>query len=134
MKSSFIIFLSVFLLFLTQTVPSVKSQTSQNSFRLGFVKSFDDYGDSIWLANTKEKYRVDNKAIAILGYGGSGVINVNGSDIELKLVKSDLPDKNFKVGRGGYQIWKGTNTTVRLDYVFTWLCPSESESCEVYYY
>lgn len=40
---------------------------AQKTFRLGFVKSFDDNGDSIWLANTKKKDRVDSKAVAILG-------------------------------------------------------------------
>jgi hypothetical protein len=73
--------------------------------------------------------------LAILSNSSSlGVINIDGRDIELKLIKGNLPDKNFKVGRGGYQIWKGRKTTVRLDYIFTWLCPPKDEHCKVYYY
>jgi len=134
MKITLVVFTTLFLLISTQTVLLVKGQNARNSFKLGFIKSFDDSGDSIWLANTKKKDRVDTKAIAIFGYSGLGKINIDGRDIELKQFKSYLPDKNFKVGRGGYQIWKGENTTVRLDYVFTWLCPPKYESCEVYYY
>lgn len=74
------------------------------------------------------------KPLRYLAYGGLGKINIDRRDIELKMIKDFLPDKDSKVGRGGYQIWKGKNTTVRLDYVFTWLCPPESESCEVYHY
>jgi hypothetical protein len=135
MKSPLIVLASVLLLFFMQTVPQTKSQIPQKGFRLGFVnKGFEVDGDSIWLANTKKKDRVDRKAIAILGYGNSGVINIDGRNIKLKLANGDLPDQNFKVGRGGYQVWKGNKTAVRLDYIFTWLCPQKQENCSVYYY
>jgi hypothetical protein len=140
LKRSLIISLLTFLIFLTQTVSPANSQSPQSSFRLGFVSDAESIAsshgaaDSIWLANTKEKDRIDRKAIAILGYGSFGAININGRDIELKLIKDNLPDRNFKVGRGGYQIWKGKKTTVRLDYVFTRLCPQNQEGCSVYYY
>ncbi len=134
MKNSFIVFLSLILLFLTHWVPLVKSQTAQKSFRLGFVKSSDGVSELIWLSNTKNKDRVSGKSVAILDTTGWGIININGHDIEIKRIKDNLSDKNFKVGRGGYQIWKGKKTTVRLDYIFTWLCPPKDEQCEVYYY
>lgn len=122
----------VLLLFLSQTVVPVYGQTG---FRLGFVRSFDEEaGDSIWLANTKKKDRIDSRAIARFGAGSFGKINVNGRDIELERVKDHLPDKDYKVGRGGYQIWKGKNVTLRLDYIYTWLCKPDDEQCEVYYY
>ena len=112
-----------------------QSIVGQQSFTLGFVKGgIDEAGDSIWLANTKKIDRIDSKAIAVFGFGGSGTININGRDVKLKLWKAHLPDESFKVGRGGYQIWKGESTTVRLDYTFTWLCPPDDEQCEVYYY
>ena len=116
------------------TICFAQNAFAQKSFRIGFVKKYDFSGDSIWLANTKKKDRVDSKSIAVFSYNSLGTININGRDIDLKLVKDNLPDKNFKIGRGGYQIWKGKNTTVRLDYIFTWLCPPKDEQCEVYYY
>ncbi len=101
------------------TIVLAQHISAQKTFKLGFVGSFEDNGDSILLANTKKKDRVDSKAIAIFGYGGSGKININGRDIELKQAGGDLSEENCKVGRGGYEIWKGENTTVRLDYTYT---------------
>ena len=69
-----------------------------------------------------------------MGYPGFGTVNIDGCDIELKRVGGDLPESNFAVGRGGHQVWKGKNTILRMDYVFTWLCPEDQENCEVYYY
>ena len=112
----------------------VQTTITQENFRLGFVKDADFNGDSIWLANTKKKDRVDSKVVAVLGYDSLGKININGNDIELKLTGGDLPDENFVVGKGGYQAWEGENITVRLDYIFTWLCPQDQENCSVYYY
>ena len=90
MKRSFVTF-TIFL-----TICFAQNSFAQKTFRLGFVKSFDDNGDSIWLANTKKKERIDSNVVAIFGYGGSGKINVNGRDIDLKKAKDYLPDKNFK--------------------------------------
>jgi hypothetical protein len=134
MKAFFIVFAATSFLFLTQFVPSIKSQTGVKSFRLGFVKNSGEFGDQIWLANTKEKDQIAKKVIAILGNNFTGIININGRDIKLKCVKDYLPIKSYKVGRGGYQIWKGKNIKVQLNYVFTWLCPPKDEQCEVYYY
>jgi hypothetical protein len=135
MKYRFIFFSLSFLLFMTQFVSIANSQTVSGSFKFGFVKGgYEGSGDSIWLANSKKKDRVASKSVAALGADGSGSININGKDINLKKIKDFLPDKNFKVGRGGYEIWKGKQITVRIDYIFTWLCSPEDESCEVYYY
>ena len=123
---------TVLLIFLTLSF--AQNSFAQKSFRLGFVEKYDFSGDSIWLANTKKKDRVDSKSIAIFSYNTLGTININGFDLGLKLIKHNLPDKNFKVGRGGYQLWNGKNTTVRLDYIFTWLCQKDQENCSVYYY
>ncbi len=125
----FSIILTIFL-----AISFAQSTFAQKTFRLDFVKDYDFSGDTIWLVNTKKKDRVNSKSVAILGYESVGKININGRDIELKLVKSHLPDKNFKVGRGGYQIWKGKNIKVRLDYIYTWLCPPMDDNCEVYHF
>lgn len=122
------------ILMIILTICFVQGNFAQNTFRLGFVKSFDDNGDSIWLADAKKNDRIDSKTVAIFGYGGTGKININGRDIALKNSGGYLADKNFKVGRGGYETWKGKNITIRLDYIYTWLCPPKDEQCEVYYY
>jgi hypothetical protein len=138
MKSSAALFSFLILLFISQLQITASGQTIQNNLRFGFVKNYKSYyqeaGDSIWLANTKKSNRVASKTIAFLRADGVGKINLNGRDIDLKMTKDYLPDKNFKVGRGGYQIWKGKNIVLRLDYIFTRLCQPKDEQCEVYYY
>lgn len=126
MKTSFLIF--SFIVFI---IPAYGQ-----SFKIGFVKNvFEGAGDTVWLAGTKKKDQIDSKAIfSTDGLDGLGRINLNGRDIELKLIKDYLPDKNYKIGLGGYEIWQGKNTRLRLDYIFTWLCPPEDETCEVYHY
>ena len=118
------------------TLCVTQSLIAQKTFKLGFVSTFKDSGDSIWLANSQKKDRINNKAIARLGDvdGGLGKININGRDIELKSIKCFSPDRNYKVGRGGYEIWKGKGVTARLDYIWTWLCPPENDNCEIYRY
>jgi hypothetical protein len=138
-KGSATLFSFLVLLFLLfQLHTQATGQTVQNNLKLGFVKSYKNFdkgaGDSIWPANTKKSHRVANKAIVLLRADGIGIININGKDVDLKMIKYYLPDRNFKVGKGGYQIWRGKNITLRLDYIFTWLCPPKDEQCEVYYY
>ena len=118
------------------TIGFAQNVYAQKTFKLGFVKEYGFAGDSIWLATTKKKDQIDSKAVAVFGngYERSGVISIIGRDVKLKMSKDYLPDKNFEVGRGGHQIWKGKNITVRLDYIFTWLCPQNQENCSVYYY
>jgi len=118
------------LLFLSFCVGSI---TAQETFRFGYVKNAEGV-DSVWLATTAKKDRIPGETILSHGHTFSPRININGSDIDLKSVKSNLPDQNFKVGRGGYEIFRGKDVRVRLDYIFAWLCPPEQENCSVYYY
>ena len=70
----------------------------------------------------------------MLDASGAGLINIDGRDLQVRQTRGILPDRNYKLGRGGHQIWKGKETSLRLDYVFTWLCPPRDEACEVYHY
>ncbi|MGE3465752.1 MAG: hypothetical protein AB7J13_02370 [Pyrinomonadaceae bacterium] len=109
------------------------SANAQGRFGFGYVKN-PDGNESVWLAGVAKRNRTRDKAILSHGHTFAPRININGKDISLKSVKSDLPDANFKVGRGGYEIFEGKGVRVRLDYVFTWLCPSDQENCSVFYY
>lgn len=111
------------------------SQVIQSGFEFGYVKTDYDWGgESVWLANTKMTDRVSNKSIASLHGDGSGKVNINGNDVDLKLVKYYSADNNEKIGRGGYQIWKGDGVRLRNDYIITRLCSAGDEDCIVYYY
>ena len=88
----------------------------------------------IFLRNIGKGAMHEENAIMQTGQYCSQRIKINGRAIALRTAKGFLPDRNWKVGRGGYEVFKGGNTTVRLTYVFTWLCPPDNENCEVYYY
>jgi hypothetical protein len=112
-----------------------QSRVPQKTFRLGFVtRTVEDDGEWVWLATTPKKERTVGKTILILGYGGYGMINVDGRNIRLKQVEKKTSADEFKVGKGGREFWIGEGISVRLDYVYTWLCPPADENCEVYHY
>ena len=115
------------------TLSFVLSASAQATFRFGYVKN-PEGNESVWLAGTAKKNRTEDKAILSHGHTFAPRININGKEISLKSVKAYFPDENFKVGRGGYETFKGKGISVRLDYVFTWLCPQEQENCSVFYY
>jgi hypothetical protein len=133
-KHSLVRFIVLAIFVLLQSTGFVVGQTNTAKFKLGYVKNFDETGDLIWLAKTSRKDRVESKAIARLGYGGTGVINIQGRDIRLKNVGGHLDDEDFKVGRGGFELWEGKDTFVRIEQTYTWLCPEDQENCSVYYY
>ena len=125
--------LTALVLFLSLTGIAA-GQRVRRSFEFGFVKSgYDWAGEQIWPATSKKSDRIPSKAAAFLGADSTGKINIDGNDIELKFVKGRLPVGNQKAGRGGYQLWRGRNVTLRIDYIFTQKCPVDDE-CFTYYF
>ncbi len=116
------------------TISFSQNAFAQQTFKVGFIEGEYNVGcgDQIWLATNKKQSQ--DEEVIFNTCSSKGLININGRDVELKRSGGYLADKNFKVGRGGYEIWKSKNITVRLDYIFTWLCPPKDEQCEVYKY
>ncbi|CAN5233708.1 hypothetical protein BH10ACI1_BH10ACI1_04900 [soil metagenome] len=122
------------LLIIFITIGFAQSISAQRNIKIGYIRGEYNIGcgDQVWLATNKKKNQ--DKEVIFNSCDSEGLINLNGRDLELKRAGGYLDDKNFKVGRGGYEVWKGKNITVRLNYIFTWLCPPKDEQCEVYYY
>lgn len=57
------------------------------------------------------------------------VMNIGGSDIELKLAEAQ--GQLNKVGDVLERMFTADDVTVRARYTVTWVCPEDSESCEV---
>lgn len=106
---------------------------AQGSFRIGRLPN-GDCNDWAFFSGTARKQMNTDRAILQTGDNCNQRIRINDREIGLTTVKQELPDRNWKVGRGGYEVLKGKDIKVRLDYIFTWLCPSQDENCEVYYY
>ncbi len=109
------------------------STLAQSRVKLGYLGE-SDCSDWTFLSNTSKRSMREEKAVLQTGHRCSQSIKINGRKIALTTSKTYLPERNWKVGRGGYDVWRGRDTIVRLDYVFTWRCPPENDNCEVYYY
>ena len=105
----------------------------QSRLQLGYLGKGDCLDWTFFEPTPRRQMKIGSRSILQTGQCKQR-IKINGREIELTSVKTYLPDRNWKVGHGGYELLKGKDTTVRLDYVFTWLCPPKDENCEVYYY
>jgi hypothetical protein len=63
--------------------------------------------------------------------GELGQMNIDGHDVDLKLVDSDEPDRELKVGDHFSQRYAGDSLRARIDYVVTGVCDPKDEACEV---
>jgi len=63
--------------------------------------------------------------------GELGQMNIDGHDVDLKLVDSDEPDRELKVGDHFSETYAGDGLKARIDYVVTGVCDPKDEACEV---
>ena len=92
----------------------------------------DECGFYLQLA---EDYKSQNEKYVFDGdLGESGQMNIDGRDVDLKMVDSDEPDRALKVGEHFGKTYTGGNLNVRIDFVVTGLCDPRVEGCEVIYY
>ena len=65
-----------------------------------------------------------------------GLVNVNGADIPVTLIRSTEGGQKHKptIGERSTFWYRGGEVEVRVDYVVTGVCPHQSESCGVTYY
>lgn len=102
---------------------------------VGYVKDRTGYSEAgcelLLPADTYQSERY----IFLSGFDGNAVMNINGRDSDLKLLRSQ-PRRDPEPAIGGRSsFWYGAGPVkVRVDYVVTGLCPPDSESCEVVYY
>jgi hypothetical protein len=84
-----------------------------------------------------EEKKQDAKSIFTWNAGEQPWMNLNGRDVQLKLVKSTESEENGKKGGRYYEIYQAGKMTIRVDYHVTWTCEADmpkSESCEVTHY
>lgn len=85
---------------------SVVPVLAQAKFRLGYLQEAD-CSEWTFFAGTSQKAMREEKTILQTGHRCSQRIKINGREIPLTTVNGDLPEANWKVGRGGYEILKG---------------------------
>jgi len=89
----------------------------------------DECGVSLQLS---EDYKSQNEKYIFTGdLGEIGQMNIDGHDVDLKLVDSDEPDRELKVGEHFSETYAGDGLKARIDYVVTGVCDPKDEACEV---
>jgi hypothetical protein len=92
----------------------------------------DECGFYLQLA---EDYKSHNEKYVFNGdLEESGQMNIDDRDVDLKIVGSDEPDHELKVGEHFSKTYIGGNLNVRIDFVVESLCDPKNEGCEVIYY
>jgi len=92
----------------------------------------DECGFDLQLA---EDYKSQNEKYIFDGdLEESGRMNIDGRDVDLKMVESDEPNRELKVGEHFSKTYTGGNLNVRIDFVVAGLCDPKDEGCEVIYY
>ncbi len=127
---------------LTFALPKVilrgQTATSRTNVRgritIGVVQDaseFTESGCTLWLPS--ERYSAAH-SIFLSDYEGHAIVNLDGRDTKLNLVRSKEPKEEPRKGDRSSYWYKGDVIVVRVDYVVTGLCPADDESCEVVYY
>ena len=112
-----------------------QNQIGLNPLKIGIVShrdSFDGPGCSLQLPADNRKH---NERYTLLSDSeDNAVMNINGKDLNLKLVSHNEPHGVLKKGDRSTWTYSRQGIKVRVDFVVTGLCPPGDEACEVTYY
>jgi hypothetical protein len=111
------------------------TQAPEAAPKIGIIrdpKFRDECGFYLQLA---EDYKSHNEKYIFDGdLEESGQMNIDGRDVDLKIVDSDEPDRELRVGEHFSKTYTGGNLNVWIDFVVAGLCDPKDEGCEVIYY
>ncbi|HEU0177151.1 MAG TPA: hypothetical protein VFV58_23045 [Blastocatellia bacterium] len=85
----------------------------------------------VYLQLPEDNKSQNGKYIFTRDLGEIGQMNMDGHDVDLKLVDSDEPDRELKVGDHFSETYAGDGLKARIDYVVTGVCDPKDEACEV---
>jgi hypothetical protein len=114
--------------------PAPSRSGTRGALTVGIVKDgsrFHEGGCELLLPT--DTYRSE-RYVFLSDFDGRAVMNINGHDTKLTLVRSKEPEgEPTKGDRSSYWYSAGA-VEVRVDYVVSDVCPPDDESCEVVYY
>jgi hypothetical protein len=104
---------------------------------VGVVANQDDFHDGgcelVLSSDRSDRYGTD-RYIFMSDFNGRAVMNLDGHDIRLMLVRSTESRKQPKIGRHTRFWYSSGLISVEIDYTLTGVCRPDDESCEVFYY
>jgi hypothetical protein len=101
---------------------------------VGIVKDgheFHEGGCELLLPTDSDR---SERYVFLSDFDGRAVMNINGHDIRLTLIRSNASDQPSKKGDRSSYWYKAGELEVRVDYTVSGLCPPKDESCEVVRY
>jgi hypothetical protein len=101
---------------------------------VGIVKDgheFHEGGCELLLPTDSDR---SERYVFLSDFDGRAVMNINGRDTRLTLVRSNASDQPSKKGDRSSYWYKAGDLEVRVDYTVSGLCPPKDESCEAVRY
>ena len=102
--------------------------------KLGIVQDKSMSGDcgcSVYLNVTDSKRA---RYLLLSNADGDAIVNLDGRDIRLRLVRQKEKSWNPKIGDRSWTIYAVGELSVRVDFVVARVCDPNDESCEVTWY
>ena len=100
---------------------------------MGQVEFHDGGCELLSASDEPAGYHAD-RYIFMSDFNGRAVMNINGRDLRLALVRSMDSRKQPKIGDRSRYWYSSGATSVQVDYTVIGACPPDDESCEVFYY
>ncbi|MEP6708348.1 MAG: hypothetical protein ABJC05_12555 [Pyrinomonadaceae bacterium] len=105
-----------------------------DNFKIGFIKDRSlPEGCSCTFSTPSQRRRTDPQYLFVSDIEDeekTAWLNIDGRDVELKLLSSRNP-RTERVGSRSTRIYAGAGLKVVATYITTWLCPPKDEACEV---
>jgi hypothetical protein len=103
--------------------------------RIGIVRNAADFQEGgCTLQFATDSARHNQRNVFLSDLGDSAVMNIDGKDVKLGLVRRQERKGEPKKGDRSTCSYAAKGITVRVDFVVTGLCDPNDESCEVVYY
>ena len=103
--------------------------------KIGVIRDPKFRGECGFDLQLTEDYKSHNEKYIFDGdLEESGQMNIDGRDVDLKMIDSDEPDRELKVGERFSKTYTDGSLNVRIDFVVAGLCAPNDEGCEVIYY
>jgi hypothetical protein len=126
-----------FLVFFLALLPITLRAAAKTVITVGVVTDQEDFHDGgcelLSASDHSDAYRSE-RYIFMSNFNGQAVMNINGHDLRLTLVRSIDPRKEPKIGDRSRYWYASGLISVQLDYTVTGSCARDDESCEVFYY
>ena len=123
----------VFLACMIMSAPTARGAGSSGPLKIGNVTNDLSSNGGCALQLPRQYFKKEGEFVFASDFENRGLVNVNGTDVPLVLVRPRDVDQRPKSAIGEHStLWyAGGGVEVRVDYLATGGCPQRSQSCAV---